>query len=173
MKDKATFERYPLSVVLASNAVSLGIYAIGAYVLTRISPWLALPYLAYVVWMEVRLLNTACVDCAYYGGACAFGRGVASAWFFPQGKPERFACREIAWTDMIPDMLVWLVPLAAGAIFLALTDWDWSLGILLIILLGLSTVGTGLVRGALACEHCQQRALGCPAYDLFQGGQSE
>lgn len=173
MNQPVTYERYPLGIVLASNGVSLAILAIGTYVLIRILPWLAAPYLAYALWIEVRLLSSACVDCAYYGKACAFGRGVVSRWFFRKGQPERFACREIAWTVILPDMLVWLIPLAAGAVFLVWTGWDLVLAVLLIALLGLSTFGTGLVRGTLACDHCQQRILGCPAHDLFQGGRNE
>lgn len=173
MNESSVCERYPLGIVLASNGVSLAIYAIGTYLLTRIWPWLAAPYLAYALWIEARLLGSACVDCAYYGKACAFGRGIVSSWFFHRGQPERFTCREIAWTDIIPDMLVWLIPLAAGAVFLVWTGWDLAFGILLIALLGLSTVGTGFIRGTLACGHCEQRLLGCPAYDLFQGGRDE
>ena len=37
--------------------------------------------------------------------------------------------------------------------------------VVLIILL--TTLGNAIVRGSLACKHCMQRELGCPAEKLF------
>ena len=39
--------------------------------------------------------------------------------------------------------------------------------IVVLVMLALAFVGTGLFRGALACKHCHQRELGCPAERLF------
>jgi hypothetical protein len=46
------------------------------------------PYLLYALGLEVRLLRTGCVDCAYYGKACAFGKGRLCAIAFEQGDPQ-------------------------------------------------------------------------------------
>ena len=173
MSTTGSYDRYPATTILAANASSWTIYAIGTYVLSRIWVWVALPYLLYVIWLEIRLLKTGCANCAYYGRACAFGRGSLCALFFPAGDPSRFADRDIRWTDMIPDMLVWIAPLLAGKVHLILTGWSWLIASLLVALLALGAVGPVFVWGTLACPHCEQRTIGCPACELFAGTSDE
>jgi F0F1-type ATP synthase membrane subunit c/vacuolar-type H+-ATPase subunit K len=36
-----------------------------------------------------------------------------------------------------------------------------------IILVGLTTIGNGYIRGNLTCKYCKQREIGCPAEQLF------
>ena len=167
-----TYESYPAWIVLVSNLASGSIYVIGAYLLAKLSIWLLPPYLLYILWLEIRLLRTACVDCAYYGRACAFGRGRLCAMAFKHGDPQCFAERQISWAEMIPDLLVSVVPMVAGIVLMILYGWSWVIIGLLLMLLLLSTVGNGWVRGSLACQHCKQRELGCPACGLF-GGRSD
>jgi hypothetical protein len=166
------YERFPLRIVVVCNLVSWAIYAIGIYILARLSIWLAIPYLFFVLWLEVRLLRTGCVDCAYYGKTCAFGKGRLCALAFEQGDPQRFAQREASWAEMLPDLLVPILPLIGGIAPLVACSWDWLIAGLLILLIVLASVGTGFVRGSLACRYCEQRELGCPAYELF-GGRSD
>jgi hypothetical protein len=169
MKQQESFEHYPLWIVIVGNLVSWSIYAIGAYVLARLWIWLLVPYLLYSLWLEARLLRTACVGCAYYGKACAFGKGTLCALMFEQGEPQRFASRDISWTEVLPDLVVSILPLIGGIVLLVLNGWDWFIATLLVLLLALAFGGTGFVRGSLACRHCQQKELGCPAYELFAG----
>jgi hypothetical protein len=164
-----TYENYPAWTVLASNLVSWSIYVIGTYILGRVWIGLVIPYLAYVAWLEVRLLRTACVDCAYYDRVCAFGRGKLCALAFERGDPRRFASREASWKDVLPDLLVPILPLLGGVLLLVLRGWSWVIGGLVLVLVLLASVGTGFVRGTLACSHCEQRLLGCPASALFAG----
>jgi len=169
MNHSQTFDDYPAWIVILCNAVSWAIYAVGAYVLARVSIWLAVPYLVYILWLEARLLRNACVDCAYYGKMCAFGRGKICGAVFQRGDAQRFSAREVSWKDMIPDLLVSLIPLAGGILLLVLNGWDWLIAGLLLLLLILASSVTGLVRGNLACKYCRQKDLGCPAYELFGG----
>jgi hypothetical protein len=162
-----TYERFPVWIVLVCNLVSWSIYAIGGYVLARLWIWLLVPYLVYCLWLEARLLRTACVHCAYYGKTCAFGRGALSALLFEQGEPQRFSRRDISWIEVLPDLLVSILPLIGGIVLLVLRGWDWLIAGLLVALFALAFGGTAYVRGSLACKHCEQRALGCPAYELF------
>ena len=74
--------------------------------------------------------------------------------------------KEISWPDLVPDFAVALLP-AVGAIVLLIADFRWTLLVLLAILLGLSSGGNAFIRGTLACRHCRQRELGCPAHKLF------
>jgi len=159
-------DRYPLWAVAASTAVSVSTYLIGAYLMYRAWPPLALCYLAFVLFLEIRLLRGHCVDCAYYGKVCAFGKGVVSAWFFPRGDPARFCQRKISRIDILPDFLVTLVPMATG-ILLLIWQFDPLILILVVALFLLGFAGTGLVRTRIACRFCRQRELGCPAEQLF------
>jgi hypothetical protein len=159
-------DRYPPWAVVASNAVSISTWIIGAYLMFQAWPPLALIYLAFILVLEIRLLRSHCVDCAYYGKVCAFGKGLVSAWFFPRGDPARFCQRKISWIDLLPDFLVTLVPMAAG-ILLLIRQFDWLILALVAVLLILGFAGTGLVRTRIACRYCRQRELGCPAEQLF------
>jgi hypothetical protein len=163
------YEHFPAWIVFVSNLVSWSIYAIGAYILARLWIWLLVPYLLYVLWLEIRLLRTACVDCAYYDSVCAFGKGKLCAMAFERGDPQRFAEHEISWAEMLPDLLVSILPLIGGIALLMREGWNWLIAVLLALLLFLAFAGTGLVRGSLACTHCQQREIGCAAYELFGG----
>jgi hypothetical protein len=167
-----TYEHFPAWIVVLCNLVSWSIYAIGAYILARLWIWLLVPYLLYVLWLEIRLLRKGCVDCAYYGKACAFGKGKLCAVAFERGDPQRFAEREISWAEVLPDFLVSILPLIGGVVFLVANGWDWSIAALLALLVILASGGTAFVRGTFACRYCKQRELGCPAYELF-GGTSD
>ena len=167
MTRKPTYEDYPWWIVAVSNSVSLSIYAIGAYLLARLWIWLLPLYLAMCLWLEVRLLREACANCAYYGQVCAFGKGKLCALVLPQGDAARFTEKEISWQQILPDMLVSILPTIGGIVLLVMHGWDWLIAGLLALLLGLAFAGTGFVRGTLACPHCRQRELGCPAEQLF------
>lgn len=160
------FEEYPWWMVGVCNAVGLAIYAIGFYLTAQLGIVWGLLYAAYCVWMEWRLLSGSCRSCYYFGKRCAFGRGRVCAWFFARG-PARSACaKQISWRDLVPDFLVSLIPLGVG-IGLLFAGFSWLVLFLLALLLGLGSVGTGLVRGQVACKYCRQRELGCPAEQFF------
>jgi hypothetical protein len=167
-----TYEHFPGWIVVVCNLVSWAIYAIGAAILGALRIWLIAPYLLFVLWLEVRLLRTGCVDCAYYGRTCAFGKGRLCAMAFERGDPHRFAARNISWTEVLPDFLVSILPLIGGITLQVLDGWNWLVAGLMVLLLALAFGGTALVRTSFACRHCEQRALGCPACELF-GGESD
>ncbi|MBN1401377.1 MAG: hypothetical protein JXA74_11105 [Anaerolineae bacterium] len=165
-----TYESYPLWIVLLSVAHTLAVEVIGAVILSRLHVWLAVAYLLYCGWMEVRTL-THCRDCAYYGKRCAFGRGLLCATLLPPGDPARFAAGSFSWRDMLPDLGVMLLPLLGGIVALILDFRVWVLALMLLLVL-LATLGNSVVRGSLACAHCQQREVGCPALALFEPNHS-
>jgi hypothetical protein len=159
------YKNYPARIVIISNLVSLGIYAVGAFVILKLGIiWLAF-YLLYIVFLEIRLLGKSCVNCSYYGKVCAFGKGKISSLFFKQGDPKLFCQRQITWKDIIPDFLASIIPLIAGIILLIIS-FDPMLLYLLIILVLLTSFGNSIVRSKLACKHCRQ-ADNCPALRLF------
>ena len=171
MHDPTPWERFPWWSVVVANLPSLLVTGIGSYLLARVTLWLIAPYLAYAVWTETRVLWGSCRDCAYFGGGCAFGKGRLAALFLRRGDPRRFARREVRWIQLLPDFMVFPIPIAAGILVLSRR---FSAGILAltIILAVVSLAGTALVRGSLACRYCKQRAMGCPAERLFSGKRS-
>jgi hypothetical protein len=169
MTRSEVYEPYPAWIVAICNLVSWTAYAIGAILLANLWIWLLVPYLLYVLWLEARLLKTGCMNYAYYGKVFAFGKGKLCAMAFKRGDPQRLAEHEISWAEVLPDFLVSILPLIGGVALLVRDGWDWLIAGLSVMLLALAFIGTGLVRGSLACTYCKQRELGCSAYELFGG----
>ncbi|AGB02101.1 hypothetical protein [Methanoregula formicica] len=166
MQEPACHENYPATTVIVANLVPLLIWVIGAFLLSRIGlPW-ALLYLLFVLALEFRLVSGHCRDCYYFGKTCAFGKGRLSALFFRRGSPEKFAHLKIGWKDLVPDFLLFLVPVIAGIVLLV-WQFSWTIILLITVLLLLGFAGNAFVRGHLACRFCKQREIGCPAERLF------
>ncbi len=70
---------------------------------------------------------------------------------------------------MIPDLLISLIPFVVGITVLIL-QFDLMLLSAVLLLVLLTTTGNGYARGTLACRHCKQGELGCPANLLFNKG---
>ena len=166
MKEITAYERFPLSIVLLSNGLAIAIYAIGLYIMAQCGLVWAVLYLLYCGWIEMRLLRYSCVNCYYYDKVCAFGKGKLSALLFKKGDPQKFAKKEVKWIDLVPDILVLVFPLIGG-IALLVTDFNWIILILLIVLIVLSSGGNAFVRGSYACKFCKQKEFGCPAEKFF------
>lgn len=164
---KRCYEKFPLRTVILSNSVSLLTYLIGAYVFLQLGAAYAVFYIAYIAFLEIRLLTISCRYCYYHGKTCAFGKGRCSALITRKGDPKKFLRKEITMKDLVPDFLVFILPLLAG-VALLIFSFSWTILILMILILALSTAGTGFVRGSLACRHCKQREMGCPALKLFE-----
>ncbi|MBW2971715.1 hypothetical protein KY359_01640 [Candidatus Woesearchaeota archaeon] len=165
MKEKC-YENYPAGFVIIANLLQLSIYIIGAVIISRLGIiWLGI-YILYIILLETRLLRRSCINCYYYGKFCAFGKGKLCSILFKKGNPKNFLTRSITWKDMLPDFLVSLVPVVTG-IVLMITDFNWTLLVLVVLLFILTSAGNSFVRGSLACKHCKQRQLGCPADKLF------
>ncbi len=161
------FENYPFWFILVSNAISISAYLLGLYVILFFGVMWALIYLAYCIFLEIRLLNGGCTSCYYYGKLCCFGKGKLSALLFKRSS-RKFTDRKITWVDVLPDFLVTLIPIFSG-IFLLLNNFEWTILAAIILLFLITFVGNAFVRGSLACKFCKQRKLGCPATELFGG----
>ncbi len=163
---ESSFGDFPWWMVATCNAVGLGIYAVGLYLVARLGIVWGLLYLAYCVWMEWRILSGSCRHCYYFGKRCGFGKGRVCSWFFTRG-PERSLCRKpISWWHVLPEFMASLIPLGVG-IAMLIRDFSWLVLLLIVALVFLGSVGTGFVRGQLACKYCRQRELGCAAEQLF------
>ena len=170
MNTPATYEKFPLRTVLISNLAALLIYGLGFAILIRTGLYFALIYLLYVLLLELRLIKNHCTGCYYHGRICGFGKGRISAWFFKKKNPAEFCNKSFTWKDMIPDILISLVPLVTGIVLLIL-KFDIIVLSEMLIIVFLTTSGNGYVRGKLTCRFCKQRELGCPAAALFKMDQ--
>ena len=168
MEAPETYDNFPVWIAILSNLVSLSIYAIGAYILAGFGILFVILYLLYCLWLEVRILRISCVNCYYYGKVCGLGKSKLCALFFKKGDPQKFVEKEVTWAHILPDFMVFIIPLVGGIILLV-WEFTWLLAALLIILGFLSFGGTAIIRGSFACKYCKQREIGCPAEQLFGG----
>ena len=166
MEKIKAYDNFPISMILFPNLVAVLLYLAGLIIMYELSLIAAILYLVYLAGLEYRLLSRHCVNCYYYGKTCGFGKGRISSLFFKKGDPMRFCENSFEWKDMIPDLLVTLVPLVIG-IVLIFIKFNILLLISMLILVGLSTMGNAFVRGHITCKFCKQRELGCPAEKLF------
>ena len=167
MKEIKTYENFPKGIALSSNLVAISIYAIGAYILAGFGIVLSTLYLLYCLWIEIRVLKGSCVDCYYYGKVCGFGKGKLCSLLFKKGESQKFVEKEVSWSKILPDFMVFILPTVGGIIFLV-REFSWLIIAMLTILLILSFVGNALIRGSVACKYCKQREIGCPAEKLFK-----
>jgi len=144
----------------------LAIYIIGAYILAGFGLVVVLPYILFCLWSECRVMSGSCRNCYYYGKLCGTGKGIIAPLFFKRGDPGKFTEREISWRDLIPDMLLFMIPLVGGIIWLFLDFNLITLGSIVLLLI-LAMPVTGYMRSCLLCPNCKQRELGCPAQKLF------
>ena len=166
MESVKPYEKFPFSLVLFSVLVNVSIYALGVVILSGFGNSMAALFLFYCLGMELHVMRTGCVDCYYYGKWCAFGRGRVAPLLFKQGDPKRFTSKCMSWKDLLPDMLVLLIPLVGGSALLV-RGFSWSMAVMLVALLALSFGGNYVVRSRIACKYCKQRELGCPAEQFF------
>lgn len=166
MEKRDCYENYPLWVPLLSTLTSLAIYITGAYIIGRFGILWAVLYLVYCGFIEFWVLKRSCVNCYYYGKICAFGKGKLCASLFKQGDSRKFAEKEVKWYDLLPDFMVIIIPLVVGITYLALA-FNWIVLVWIILQVFVFFVGTAVIRGSLACKHCKQGELGCPAAKAF------
>ena len=164
-------QRYPFYIVFLSVLHSIGVYFLGSLILYLLFPWLIIPFVFYIIFLEYRLLRYSCTSCYYFGKTCAFGKGSLSALFFRKREASEFSEKCISWKHLAPELLLTIVPLFI-ATYLLITSFSWIVLISMLLLFLFSSVGNSYIRGQLACAHCRQKELGCPAFDLFNKPKS-
>jgi hypothetical protein len=170
MEKTKCYDNFPAWMALLAVLLTLLIYAIGALILAGFNSVIAILYLLYCLWIELRVLQRSCVNCFYYGKTCGLGRGKLCSVLFKKGDPQLFAADEISWAAILPDFLVFIIPLVGG-IILVVIEFTWLLVALLALFAILAFGGTAVIRGSFACKHCKQREIGCSAEQLFSKEQ--
>ncbi len=164
---QSRFENYPARLVATANLFAFAPYALGALVFLSFGWPFVVLFLAFCAFLEFRVLSVSCRRCYYFGKTCFSGKGRVAAKFFER-SPDSLASKKITKLAVLPDFMVTLLP-AFGGIYLLLVRFDWIIVGAVVGLLLLATVGNSYVRGSIACKHCKQRDLGCPALSLFEG----
>jgi hypothetical protein len=144
----------------------LSLYLLGAWILSAFGPFPVLLYWLFCFWADYRVLKLSCRYCFYYGQLCGTGKGLVVPLFFKKGDPKVFLEKTIGWRELLPDLLVLLIPLLGGTIYLFRQFNFLTLGSLVALVL-LALPATGALRSCLLCPNCRQRELGCPADKLF------
>ena len=165
-KEPKAYESYPWSSVLVYNMILLVNYIIGIYLLARVGlVWGAL-FLIYVVILEFKVYREGCVNCYYYGKRCFSGRGILAKRFFRKGDPKVFTEKKITIKDMVPLLLVLIFP-TIGAAWLLWQGFEWLILGLVAVPWVIWFIGNPLIYGKLACPHCRQGRICCPAQEFF------
>lgn len=165
MERTRAYENYPMWLVLFTGLFSILLYGVGLIIILQAGLVFALAYILYILILEYRLLRYHCTHCYYWGKTCGFGRGRLSSFLFKKGSEDLFCEKEVTFRDMIPDLLVSLIPVLTGIVLIILSFNIFILAGIIIILL-LSTFGNSFIRTKLVCRSCVQKE-DCPAYNLF------
>jgi len=166
MNETRAFEHFPTPIVLLCNTVPVLIYLSGIAITLKISWIAALVYFLFILASEYRLLSRSCTRCYYYGKNCGFGKGRVSSWFFKRKEPMDIFSADMTWKDLIPDILISLIPLVTG-IILMIVEFNILILLAVIIIVVMSSAGNGYIRSNFACKFCRQRIVGCPAQKFF------
>ena len=157
---------YPAKTILTTNLVTLATYACGLYLFFQAGLLWGALFLIYLIYMEISLLREGCRYCFYYGKACAFGRGITASYFIKKGDPKKFCERQLKFRDFIPHLLVAFLPLIPGA-YLLLIGFNWIVAGLMAFPIIVNFAGNPLIFGRMACPHCKQGSICCPACEYF------
>ncbi|OGC11233.1 hypothetical protein A3K48_01755 [candidate division WOR-1 bacterium RIFOXYA12_FULL_52_29] len=160
------YENYPVWIPALSILLSLSIYSLGAIILSGFGQITVILYLLFCLWSEYRVLAGACRSCYYYGKLCGPGKGIIAPLFFKKDDPKKFTAKVFGWRDLVPDLLLFLIPFLGGLVYL-FVHFNWLTLVLMIANAILAFPVTGYMRGTLLCPNCKQRELGCPAEKLF------
>ncbi|MBW2976779.1 hypothetical protein KY347_05015 [Candidatus Woesearchaeota archaeon] len=167
------YDKYPLWMVFAYNIAMLLVYLAGAYIMFKLSLIAGILYIIYLVILELSLYREGCRYCFYYGKRCVAGKGLIAPVFVKKGNPKKFCERKLKMKDFIPQILVVLIPLIVGIALLISRGFEILILIALIYPVFSWFTVNPLIYGKLACIHCKQGTICCPALDFFAKGKKK
>ena len=173
MKKPKIYESYPLWIIILANILLLAVYVAGAYIMFKLNIITGILYIVYLVFLERHFFKEGCIHCCYYGKSCAFGKGNIAAMFFKKGDPKKFCERELGFKDFIPQVLVILIPLIVGIALLISRGFDLLILIAIIYPIFSWFAVNPILYGKLACLHCKQGSICCPALKFFTKGKGQ
>jgi hypothetical protein len=167
MENPKIYESYPWYIIFITSIVTLLVCLSGAYIMFRLHWITGVLYIIFLIIMEFHIYKEACPYCCYYGKFCAFGRGVVAKIFFKKGDPKKFCEKQITFKNFIPQMIGLGIPIIIGIILLISRGFH-TLTLIAIIYPILSWFAINpIMYGKLACAHCKQGSICCPALEFF------
>ncbi len=166
--NEGAYESYPVWTALVYYFFSFSVYFAGLYLLYLIHPLLMLPLIAIILYLEISVLRNGCSRCYYYGKRCVCAKGKVAELFFKKSE-RKFNERKLTMKNFIPSMMPMIAAIVGGGylvftglpalnpVIMALTVWP----------LLVMSLGNPAIYGKMACPHCKQRQLGCPACEFF------
>lgn len=166
MKNKI-YDSYPAWIIIIINILMLLVYITGAYIMFVLNLITGILYITYILLLEIFSYKESCPNCYYYGKLCAFGKGKLAKIFYKKGNPKKFCERELKFKDLIPQLLVVLMPLIVGIALLVSRGFNLLILIALIYPILSWFILNPIIYGKLACPHCKQGSICCPALKFF------
>lgn len=130
-------------------------------------------YMLYVLIIELQVYREGCKYCFYYGKRCVAAKGLIAPFIIKKGDPKKFCERELSFKNFIPQLLVTLVPLVVGIALLISRGFNILILLALIYPLLSWFIVNPIVYGKIACPHCKQGSICCPASDFFMKKQKK
>ena len=162
------YESYPPSTVVFFQFLLIINYAVGVYILSQLWIWFGLLFIIYVLFLELMVYREGCSCCYYYGKMCFSGRGKLAPKLVKRGDPKKFCEKEVTFKHLVPQILALVFPIAGGIIILYFT-FSWLILGLMLVPFIIWFCGNPIIYGNLACPHCKQGRICCPANDFFSG----
>ena len=161
------FEKYPLWMVLVFNLAMLLVYLAGAYIMFRLHLITGILFIIYLIFIEASVYREGCRHCFYYGKRCVAAKGLLAPFLVKKGDPKKFCERKLKFKDFIPQLLVALIPLIVGIALLVSRGFHLLTFIALLYPVFSWVVVNPIIYGKLACNHCKQGSICCPALEFF------
>jgi len=158
---------FPLGTVLIMNFFMVTTYAAGVWLFSLINIFLGALFLIFIIYIESSVYREGCKYCFYYGKRCAFGRGLLAPLFMKKGDPKKFCEHELTRKDFIPTMLPAFLPLVAAVYIIFTQGFSWVVTLLGAYPFIVSFLGNPIFYGRMACPHCKQGSICCPAMEFF------
>ena len=168
MKAK-TYECYPAWTAFVYYFFSFTVYLSGLYLLYLVFPLFALLFFIYIIYLEISVLREGCVRCYYYGKRCVCGKGAIAKRFFKKDEKKKFNEKKLTFKNFIPSMLPMVFTVIAGAylVVVGLPQMNFIVIGIAVWPLLVMFLGNPFIYGRMACPHCKQMELGCPACEFF------
>ena len=158
-------------IICLSAFTTIISYFLGSVIFFTLYSTLGILYFLLCLVSLIVAFALRCRFCVYYGSWCCFGFGKIASFLFPKGKPEEFQNPQKVLITAIFSFGVLLLPIF-GSFLLILIEFN-LLHILLLVLYLVLGVAPGFLMRQKVCEACEQKDIGCPAYEQMMGIRSD
>jgi len=170
-ENQKIYENYPWGVIVLANVLQFLTCLTGAFIMFKLNLITGFLYLIFLILLELSVYKEGCIHCCYFGKRCAFGRGLIAAKIFKQGNSQKFCAKEVTLKSFLPHILFSAIPVIAGILLLVSRGFNIFILIALIYSILNWVVVSPVLYGKIACPHCKQGSICCPALNFFNKKQ--